>query len=131
MKAKANVADKIELLTSPEGYFRELVQKGLSSRKVQTYPVVETYLVSMLQHYLDSRNLFEEHATDGAERVPQTLAETFLIAQNADPIQKAEMLSGSYAARPSLYPGAGPGILRNPLSRGKRFYREERFTCQK
>jgi hypothetical protein len=81
----------IELLTSPEGYFQELVQKGLSSRKIQTYPFVESYLVSLLQHYLDSRNLFEE-PTDGAERTPQTLAEMYLIAQNSEPIQKVEML---------------------------------------
>jgi hypothetical protein len=92
MKAKKSDAHTIELLTSPEGYFKELVQKGLMSRKIQTYPFVETYLVSLLQHYLDSRNLFEEHANDGAERVPQTLAETFLRAQNAEHLQKVEML---------------------------------------
>lgn len=83
----------VELFISPQGYFQELVQKGLSQRKVVAYPHVESYLVHLLQHYLDARNLFEEpYTNESGQRSPQTLAESYLIAQNAEPITRAEML---------------------------------------
>jgi len=70
-----------------------MVQKGLTQRKIQTYPLVESYLVNLLQYYLDARNLFEsEYANESGQRNPQTLAEMYLIAQNAEPPTKAEML---------------------------------------
>lgn len=84
---------QVELFVSPEGYFQELVQKGLSQRRIQTFPLVETYLVNLLQHYLDARNLFDSHYMDeSGQRTPQTLAEMFLLAQNADSFARAEML---------------------------------------
>lgn len=83
----------VELFVSPEGYFQELVQKGLSQRRIQTFPLVETYLVNLLQHYLDARNLFDAQYTDeSGQRAPQTLAEMFLLAQNADSFARVEML---------------------------------------
>ncbi|WII73061.1 hypothetical protein QJS83_04135 [Bdellovibrio sp. 22V] len=83
----------VELFVSPEGYFQEMVQKGLSQRKIQTYPVVENYLVNLLQYYLDARNLFEsEYANESGQKNPQTLAETFLIAQSAELSTRIEML---------------------------------------
>lgn len=84
---------KVELFVSPEGFFQELVQQGLSQRKVQTYPVVESYLVRLLQHYLDSRNLFDsEYCDESGQKNPQTLAEMYLLAQNAAPPVKNELL---------------------------------------
>lgn len=84
---------KVELFVSPEGFFQELVQEGLSQRKVQTYPVVETYLVRLLQHYLDARNLFEsDYVNESGQKAPQTLAEMYLTAQSAEPPIKNEML---------------------------------------
>ncbi|MGE9745418.1 hypothetical protein [Bdellovibrio bacteriovorus] len=83
----------VELFVSPEGYFQELVQKGLSQRKVQTFPMVEAYLVNLLQHYLDARNLHDPaYASESGTRNPQTLAEMYLTAQNAESFVKAEML---------------------------------------
>lgn len=83
----------VELFVSPEGYFQELVQQGLSQRKVQTYPMVEAYLVNLLQHYLDARNLHDPaYASESGTRNPQTLAEMYLTAQNAESFAKAEML---------------------------------------
>src|SRR6218665_1458174 len=83
----------VELFVSPEGYFQELVQKGLSQRKVIAYPHVEPYLVRLLQHYLDARNLFEEpYANESGQRSPQTLAEAYLIAQNSELTVRTEML---------------------------------------
>lgn len=83
---------KIELCLSPEGFFEEQVREGLSQRKIKTYPVVEDYLVKLLHHYLDTRNLFEPEYNESGERQPQTLAELYLMAQNAEPIVRLEML---------------------------------------
>lgn len=81
---KSNSQPKsVELFVSPQGFFKELVSKGLSQRKVQTYPQVESYLVNLLQHYLDARNLYDN---------PQTLAEMYLMAQSAEASVKADML---------------------------------------
>lgn len=83
----------VELFVSPEGYFKELVQKGLTQRKIQTPPLVESYLVKLLHHYLDARNLFDpEYATESGQKNPQTLAETYLIAQSAEASVKMELL---------------------------------------
>lgn len=83
----------VELLLSPNGFFQELVQKGLSQRKIQTFPLVESYLVNLLNHYLDARNLFEsQYANEAGQKNPQTLAEMFLTAQNAEASVKTEML---------------------------------------
>ncbi len=90
---REKTAPAVELFISPEGYFKELVQKGLAQRKVQTYPFVESYLVYLLQHYLDARNLFDtQYADESGQKNPQTLAETYLIAQNSEPVVKAELL---------------------------------------
>lgn len=83
----------VELFVSPEGYFQELVQKGLSQRRVVAYPHIESYLVRLLQHYLDARNLFEEpYINESGQKSPQTLAEAYLMAQNAEPPVRVEML---------------------------------------
>lgn len=92
MREKWSTA-QVELFVSPEGYFQELVQKGLNQRKIQTFPLVETYLVNLLQYYLDARNLFEsEYIDESGQRAPQTLAEMFLLAQSADSFARMEML---------------------------------------
>lgn len=83
----------IELFVSPEGYFKELVRNGLQQRRVQTSPFVETYLVNLLQYYLDARNLFDEkYVTEMGDKSPQTLAELYLTAQNSENPVRVEML---------------------------------------
>lgn len=83
----------VELFISPEGFFQEMVQKGLTDRKIQTLPVVESYLVNLLQHYLDARNLFDStYASEGGQKNPQTLAEAYLIAHNSELTVRVEML---------------------------------------
>ena len=83
----------VELFMSPHGYFQELVQKGLAQRKIQTYPFVESYLVNLLQHYIDARNLFDQEISESTgQKSPQTLAEMFLIAQNSEAFIRHEML---------------------------------------
>lgn len=86
-------SESIELFISSAEFFQELVQLGLSQRRIQTLPLVENYLVNLLQHYLDARNLFEsEYTGESGQKNSQTLAEMYLTAQNADPVSKVEML---------------------------------------
>lgn len=80
------------LFVSPQGYFSEVVKNGLEQRRIKTYPHVESYLVNLLQHYLDARNLFENESDESGRRPPQTLAEMMLIAHNSETSAKLELL---------------------------------------
>lgn len=80
------------LFVSPEGYFSEVVKKGLEQRRIKTYPHVESYLVQLLQHYLDARNLFESEVDEQGRKPPQTLAEMMLVAHSSESLAKQEML---------------------------------------
>lgn len=87
------VYQTVELFVTPEGFFQELVQKGLSQRKIKAIPLVENYLVGLLQRYLDTKNLFEsEYSSESGQKNPTTLAEIYLTAQSAEPAVRAEML---------------------------------------
>jgi hypothetical protein len=82
-----------DLCVSPGDFFKGLVRAGLERRKLQTYPVVETYLVNLLQHYLDARNLFDPAFDEAGNKIPSTLAEMYLHANTTeDTVQKIELL---------------------------------------
>lgn len=82
-----------DLFVSPGEFFKDLVRQGFEQRKVQTYPMVEAYLVNLLQHYLDARNLFDPEHDEAGNRIPNTLAEMYLYARNTeDHLQKVELL---------------------------------------
>lgn len=72
------------LVADPKEYFGEVVEAGLSKRGLKTYPAVQSYLVELLAHYLDARNLF-----DGEE---ETFAEAFLKASQAEDSERATRL---------------------------------------
>ncbi|RYZ90212.1 MAG: hypothetical protein EOP06_08205 [Proteobacteria bacterium] len=81
------------LFVSPDEFFKNLVREGFSSRKMQTYPQVESYLVALLQHYLDARNLFDPEHDESGRRIPSTLAEMYLVANTTeDPQEKIQLL---------------------------------------
>jgi len=82
----------MNLFVSPKEFFSDVVKEGLQQRHVRSFPRAEAYLVDLLQHYLDAKNLFEStHAEDGTPR-PQTLAEMYLIANHSEPAVRAKML---------------------------------------
>lgn len=83
---------KTEIFISAEGYFAELVKEGMEFRKIHANPNVEIYLISLLNHYLDARNLFEDPATEARTKMPKTLAELYLLAQNSEPSVRFELL---------------------------------------
>lgn len=73
-----------DLFVSPGDFFRDLVRKGFERRKLDTFPHVESYVVQLLQHYLDARNLFDPEFDETGRRIPKTLAEMYLTANNAE-----------------------------------------------
>ena len=82
------------LFISPEQHFSEALKEALEQRKVKSFPYLETYLVHMLKHYLDSRNLFTPQSThnDQTENPPKTLAEMYLVAMNSENTRKKEIM---------------------------------------
>ncbi len=70
-------------LATPREYFGEAVDAGFAKKQIKTGRAVREYLIGLLEHYLDARNLFSQ---------PDTLAETYLIASNSQPTEKVELL---------------------------------------
>ena len=81
-----------KLFVSPEAFFEEEVKKGLAHRKIKTYPSVEKYLIDLLQHYLDAKNLFNAVNVPEGQKPPQTLAELYMTALSADQPMRRELL---------------------------------------
>lgn len=80
------------LLLSSKDFFTEAVGEAFAKRKIQTYPSVQSYLVQILEHYMDARNLFEKNISEDGTRSPDTLAEMLLIAGQSAPVEKQIIL---------------------------------------
>lgn len=79
-----------DIVTSASSFFQELVHEGLTERKINTFPLVSSYLAEMLQHFVSTNNLFEE---DEAGRLRQrTLAEQYLEAFNVENKERIDRL---------------------------------------
>lgn len=80
------------LLISPEQHFAELLKEACEYRKFKILPSSETYILNLLNYYIDSRNLFSPIHDESMEQPPNTFAELYLTALNAeDPKNKAYM----------------------------------------
>lgn len=82
----------MEFFVSSKEYFTSVLREGLEKRRVEAFPRVESYLVDLLQHYLDARNLFDSEKSESGQRPLTTLAEIYLTATNAEPSTRAELL---------------------------------------
>lgn len=80
------------LLMSPEQHFTEVLQEACKQRKIKSFPLLDTYLVHLLKHYLDSKNLFSPFQVDSAEKPPQTFAEMYLVAMNSEAPRNREIM---------------------------------------
>lgn len=78
------------LLMSPEQHFSEVLKEACVERKIKTYPQVETYLVHLLKHYLNSKNLHQNH--EEGKKQPDTLAEMYLTAMNSESPKNKELM---------------------------------------
>lgn len=89
----AAVKQQISILVSSKDYFGQVLDDAFYARKVKTEINVRDYLIEILEHYLDAQNLFEKNETDeSGKRKPNTLAELYLTAANAEARQKIELL---------------------------------------
>lgn len=77
---------------TPEAHFSEVVKEACQIRKVKAQPVVEVYLVRLLQHYLDSRNFHQPIQDSSEQKPPETFAEMYLQAMNSDHAKKRELM---------------------------------------
>lgn len=89
------------VLISPEEHFTELVKEACQHRQVKTPPDVEVYLVKLLNHYLQTRNLHQPKTEDLTEKQPDTFAEMYLQAMNTEGIKRNELMR--IVADKSLY----------------------------
>jgi hypothetical protein len=83
MSNNTDKQSKQGFLVSPHEFFAEAVENGLARRNVKAPPGTQTYLVGLLEHYLDSKNFVEQ---------PSTLAEMFFQAANTPAPGKLELL---------------------------------------
>ena len=81
-----------DLFISPREFFSEMVDQGIKKRRIKTHPSAKTYLVQILEHYLDAKNLFENEASEISGRKYDTLAEQFLLANQSPTSERVGML---------------------------------------
>lgn len=80
------------LFISPDQHFAEVLQEAYLDRKLKADPHVDIYLIQLLKHYLDSKNLFQPFQEDSLEKPPQTLAEMYLLGMNAPAPKNRELM---------------------------------------
>ncbi len=88
----SDAESKIGILSSSKDYFQEIVDDGFQKRNLKAVPQVKSYLVDLLVHYVDARNLHLEKMDETGRPKPQTLAEQLLVAQNLEPKERVEHL---------------------------------------
>lgn len=81
-----------EILQSSQGFFSELVEEGFARRQFRPPSSAQVYLVSLLEHYIDARNLFDRDVDELGQRSPSTLAESYLRALDAPRPDRIEAL---------------------------------------
>ncbi|MEQ1722100.1 MAG: hypothetical protein ABL930_02925 [Pseudobdellovibrio sp.] len=86
---------------TPAEHFSEVVKEACQNRQIKTGPAVEVYLVKLLQHYLDSKNLHQPLQQDSTEKAPETFAEMYLQAINSETTKRKELMR--IVADKSLY----------------------------
>lgn len=92
MKDSNSNSQSSNLLVSPREFFLEMVEFGFHKRNIDSYPAVQTYMVHLLEHYLDARNLFDEPVDELGNRKPITLAEMYLKAASSEHLEKVDLL---------------------------------------
>ncbi len=71
------------LVVSPNGFFSEMVEEGLQRKHMKVSPGTRSYLVNLLEYYLDARNLTKEDST---------LAEMYLRAADTSKPESKDLL---------------------------------------
>ncbi|MES2964613.1 MAG: hypothetical protein V4760_12035 [Bdellovibrionota bacterium] len=79
------------LVVSSRDFFQEIVTDAFDRRKIVTLAPVRGYIVDLLEFYVPTANLFDEVDSSG-RKTRETLAETFLRSQTAEPMVRIELL---------------------------------------
>lgn len=82
---------KPEILLSTQEFFHSTVNEALERLKFSTHPQASSYLVTMLDHFCFTDNLYELDETTGRRKV-NTLAEMYLEAGQQNNPKKHDML---------------------------------------
>ncbi|MFN7728808.1 MAG: hypothetical protein ACK5P7_06605 [Bdellovibrio sp.] len=82
----------VQLFVTPRQHFEELVDAGLVKLQIKTVPAVQSYLVHLLEFYLDTKNLFPQESADSGQRTAPTMAEMWLKAGSLEGSQRFELL---------------------------------------
>lgn len=82
MKKQGKGLGELGLITSPRNYFREIVADALEKRKVQTPPLVSSYLVELL----------ETNVTTDKLHMNSTMAEFFMRSFHVERKARIELL---------------------------------------
>lgn len=77
---------------TPEEHFSEVVKEACKNRQIAAQPAVEVYLVQLLRHYLNSKNFHQPPLEEGQEKPPETFAEMYLLAMNAEGLKRKELM---------------------------------------
>lgn len=87
---------------SAEEHFAELLKEACVEKNVRLLPRSEAYLIQLLHHYIDSKNLFSPfQQTEVHEKIPDTFAEIYLHALNSSEPKNKEIMR--VLAERSLY----------------------------
>lgn len=78
------------IVASPKEFFSLTVKEAIESTHTEATPLIENYLVNLLQFYVNADNLFDEVTEDGKRR-QETLAERLLRAASAEPPLRLEL----------------------------------------
>ena len=84
--------ESVGIVLSSKDFFAQEVESACVKRRIETTPRVKSYLVSLLEFYLDARNLHEDERDEAGNKKPTTLAEMFLLAQSSEPSTRFELL---------------------------------------
>lgn len=84
-------SDNSILLESPRTFFVDRVEDALKRVKFEPLPLSRHYLVSLLEHFMFSSNLFTQDDETGRAR-RETLAELYLRAQNSPTPVRIDLL---------------------------------------
>lgn len=80
-----------DISASPKDFFLEALENAFQHLKIEASLLSKNYLVDLLQFYMVAKNLFDVDGETGRAR-RDTLAETYLRAQNLPASQKREVL---------------------------------------
>ena len=77
---------------TPEEHFSQAIHEACKERHIKTHPQIEAYLVQILKQYLISQNFHQPLQQDSAEKPPDTFAEMYLTAMNAESPRNKELM---------------------------------------